>query len=186
MKLFIINSIYIISNYYYFLKFKLYLNFKINNKSRLWILDIDNTLADTWPHLKTKLTLKSLYPHLPVISEVDNYFKKNYNVKSDSFIFLSARSFIFRKVTINWLANHGFLTNPEQLFLVKKASDKIKFIEYASFMFEKIIVLDDLTYNHEHGEIMFHFDVIKFLHSCKKNVTYLDNEFISNLRHPIN
>jgi hypothetical protein len=149
-----------------------------NNYDAFWVVDIDNTIADSWraqtpPYLaqfrsesdrimsvQPFETMQQLFQNIPPRTRV---------------IFLSARYYIRYFVTKKWLKKHGFWQSDSALVLVERMRDKApllaavlsKFEENAPPQYSKyfsdfpITFYDDLSYNHEKGQVLFYEEVIE-------------------------
>jgi hypothetical protein len=149
------------------------------NIKPLLIIDIDNTIADTWPSFKQKwisedFRMINLQPIQPVI----DFLKKNFPEISYQWIFLTSRSYNLRITTIKWLKNQNLPANNSNVVLVQNPNEKLFLInKYAK---KRTIYFDDLTYNHENGEIKYYSNVIK---ECilLNNVQYYGYKQIINI-----
>ncbi len=133
------------------------------------LLDIDNTLADTWPSLlsKNKNNIerhKNLKPLTPVIK----YIQRHYSSNEYTWIYLTSRKYQLINTTKNWLFKFNMQVN-NNVILVQSPKEKIElinqYVKSASFYF------DDLSYNQEHGELKFYS---KEIEAIRKNdlITY--------------
>ena len=150
-----------------------------NNKPLL-ILDIDNTLADTWPSFAQKWNSDrdrhiNLLPLHPVIK----YVKSTYPVENYEWVFLTNRSYYLRKLTIKWLVNQELPAYNANVILVQNPKEKIELIK--KYIKRRAIYFDDLTYNHEKGEVKFYSEVIQ---QCKvlTNIEYFGYDKIIEIR----
>jgi hypothetical protein len=135
----------------------------VSAKSKqILLLDIDNTLADTWPTLNQEWNsesdrLSKLNPFEPVIS----YLLKSYCPNQYQWVFLSSRNYLSHLVTINWLKKNNLPAGWKNVILVQSPMEKIDLInKYAK---NKIVYFDDLSYNHENGKIKFYEEEIELL-----------------------
>ena len=138
-------------------------NIKFTNKTIL-ILDIDNTIADTWPTLNQKYQselerVKSLKPLKGTI----DYLKLNYATDAYKWVYLSRRNYNIQFTTINWLRNIGLSANIFNVIFVQKPSEKIYLIE--KHIRRPFVYFDDMSYNHENDEIKFYLDEISAIKS---------------------
>ncbi len=126
----------------------------------LLIIDLDNTIADTWPSLNQKwisedFRILNLEPIKPVI----DFLKKNFPSISYEWIFLTSRTYNLRISTIKWLKNQNLPANNSNVVLVQNPLEKIVLIK--KYVKKRTIYFDDLTYNHENGEIKYYSTVIE-------------------------
>lgn len=160
------------------LKWFLILNKLRKDSDSLLIVDIDHTLAT--PKKGTSLPINYLlrfgyYNCMCVLSGT-----KEYILKYDNVVFLSARNILYYNCTHKWLSINVLGKRRYNLFLVSSAKAKIQFLKLANKLFSKIIFIDDMSFNHENGNVLFYNDIINEI-SKIKNVTYLDYSFISKL-----
>lgn len=130
---------------------------KREQKKTIVIWDLDNTLAKTWPslvdfkgcHFKR---LRNLEPFSFAVAALDK------SLRSDSLCNLvcSARALKFYRVTDTWLKMH--LKRPVPFVLVPSAAYKASWIKRLkeNLAHKDVILIDDLSFNHEHGEVKFY------------------------------
>lgn len=148
----------------------------LKKKKKVVFFDIDNTVADTWQSLILKFpSEKKRILSLPHFQKVVDLIKK-YEKDKFLIIFLSVRPYSQYISTKKWIQNIGI--NNFNLFLVKKPEDKLKFLEKIPY---NTSFYDDLSYNHENGEIKFYSDVINKL-SALQNITYFDYDYLKTLQ----
>lgn len=154
-----------------FLRFKHY---------EIYIIDIDNTIADTWPTLKiidSYLTEFERYASLRAFNQIKDYMYNTLMIKSKLKLFLSARNILMSKTTENWLINNGYYDKLSNLMLVPNASYKLPFLKILILLKYKIVYIDDLSYNHENLNILFYNKVINFVTNSKQ-IKYIGYEEI--------
>lgn len=160
----------------FFLIFKfLFLRLTFKNK-KIIIFDIDNTIANTWPSLLMSFkTEKDRLISLPRFEKVLN-LAQDHILANEKVIFLTARDYKLYSITLKWLLNIG-ISKPN-LIMVSKPYEKIKLLR--SIPNKRIILYDDLSYNHENGYVKF-YDKEILLISQMKNVEYLDYNYLIKL-----
>jgi hypothetical protein len=160
---------------YFHLKLKSFVN---KNKSNSFlVLDIDNTIADTWKYIENyKKNRYHFFKNIPPLEGTIQYIKKEYS--SIPIIFLSNRNIIDFQVTIDWLISEGFETKESLLILTNNPVDKISYLKYLTDNFD-ITYFDDLSYNHENGEVLFYNVVINELDKMK--IDYFGYEYLNKL-----
>jgi hydroxymethylpyrimidine pyrophosphatase-like HAD family hydrolase len=136
------------------------------------VVDIDNTITVTTK--ESGINHVSPIPRLPMIEYI-NELKK----QKDLIIFLSARDFRIFDETFKFLSSHSLLSKREvhQLILVKSARHKLAFLSYLESTQKNVEYIDDLSYNHENGEIKFYDEVINKIKLMK--ISYRDYNFIN-------
>ncbi len=166
--------IYVLEIYRALLKVKFKLSSLLVFKANYYIIDIDNTIADTWPTLKSIDNEYLRYKNLFGFQKMISYLKTKKLEKNVHFVFLSARNPRHYFVTKKWLKNQGFTS--VNLILVPSPHDKLEIIKLIPKR-KSIFIYDDLSYNHENGEIKFYSEIINELKDMK-NVCYYDYEFL--------
>lgn len=142
----------------------------------LLLLDIDNTLAHTWPSLKRKWDSESIRVlNLPPLQPVIDYINSIYPIAKYEWIFLTSRSYSLRKTTINWLLNQKLPASNKNVILVQSPNEKLVLIK--KYVKKSSIYFDDLSYNHENGEIKFYMDEINQYKNLD-NIQYFGNNQI--------
>lgn len=161
--------------FYFHLKLKSFV--KTKRSITFLVLDIDNTIADTWKNLENfKKDRKQFFKNLSPLEGTIQHIKKNYS--NYPIIFLSNRNIFDYQVTKDWLKEVGFDTKDCLLILTNKPIDKVSYLKYLTDNFE-ITYYDDLSYNHENGEILFYNVVINEVK--KMNIDYFDYEYLVKL-----
>ena len=94
--------------------------------------------------------------------------------------FLSARKFSSKKNTLNWLLSNKIEINVKKVFCLNNPVVKINLISLIvnSFNF-KVILIDDLSYNHENGKIKYYRNHISNLK--KMNVEHINASQINKI-----
>jgi hypothetical protein len=149
---------------------------------KTYIFDIDNTLCDTWPTLnftkKNYFFLRFLQEArrvslIPPFENMMTGVSKRIKRKNTDVYFLSARHRSLWPFTYVYLVRHIGFFNPSKLILVPSANDKIKKINiFLTLLIDKLIVVDDLSYNTENGQTLYYTDVIKYL-TTNNRVKYI-------------
>lgn len=125
------------------------------SKKKIIISDIDNTISNTWPHIKAG---NLDYLKLEFIEKNVDLVKK-LNEDNSILIFLSAREHVYYFKTKKWLKRRfsKFI-----LFTVSNPKKKIKYIKHKNFNRDGNFFIDDLSHNHENGEVKFYDDLIAY------------------------
>lgn len=161
--------------YYFYFKLK---SFVIKKESNFFlVLDIDNTIADSWKDLENyKKNRNQYFKNLKPLKGTIEHLKKEYSTYP--IIFLSNRNIIDLKITKYWLKKTGFEIKKSLLILTNNPSDKLIYLKYLTDNFD-ITYFDDLSYNQENGEILFYNVVINEVNKMKIN--YFDYKYINKL-----
>jgi phosphatidate phosphatase APP1 len=142
----------------------------------LLICDIDNTIADSWPSLVQKTNNETFrLLHLPVLQGTVNWLLQ----QKKPIVYISARNFLTKNVTENWLQKNNLPYKKNHLFLVQKASDKLFFLQMALASQKKLTYIDDLCYEQETGQPKYYTSLISQIRQMP--LTYHDLEFIEAL-----
>ena len=141
------------------------------------VLDIDNTLANTWEYIKTRKNLnkKISYIDIPLLTDTRNHIKANY--PNLPIIFISHRNIFTFHVTNKWIKKNITQEN-NLLILVSKPSDKLSYLNFI-LKNNNIVYYDDLSYNHENGKVLYYKKIIQKVK--KMNLIYYDYSFIKKL-----
>ena len=97
-------------------------------------------------------------------------------------IFFVSKTLFFMDSNLSFFDYRLGFFHPKRLILVKETNLKINILKsiISKNEKEKIRLIDDLSYNHENGEVKFYEKVISF---CKKNkhIIYFDKEIIDSI-----
>ena len=136
------------------------------------IFDLDNTLLDTYPllnNMELSDVFRKVKTHLGMINLFNEYSEK------EVFLFiLSSRKIKFYRITNQYLKQN--ITTKVPFYLVSEPFKKIKFLKYSACYFKKVTLYDDLSYNHENGEVKFYHEIISEVK--KLSISYFDYEEI--------
>lgn len=140
----------------------------------VYLVDIDNTLADTWPSLCGKVygNERDRYRSLSVFLGMRKLIV--HQLTMAKVIFISARGYLNYQVTKQWLESCGL--GGADLILVARAADKMYYLKRLISMGISTVYIDDLSYNHEHGDLKMYHEIIIELKGLP--VTYLGVEEI--------
>ncbi len=153
-------------------KWLMFINTAFTGKRYLYFIDIDNTLADTYPSLlKQHPSERERLLNLPPHNNMIRILKNSFNAKR-KYVFISARSYKQYFTTVEWLKKQGLPANLLNTIIVKTPQLKISLIQNY-YVKGKTIVIDDLTYNHEHGIVKYYQQEIDMLQKLKlKHIGY--------------
>lgn len=129
----------------------------------LVVLDVDNTLADTWPTLvgperSHRRRLRDVAP-LPAIGAVAHDEPR---ARGASIVFVTHRPLWCRRLTRRWLRRHGYAATPWNVVLVARPAAKVAAIRRMS-RGRRVTVWDDLTWGHETGAVRRYDEVVEAL-----------------------
>lgn len=177
-----------IKQYFFLVASKIYIYiilFKLSRRkyTRVFIFDIDNTIADTW--YSYKLTFYRSNQHrllsLPIFIKMRRLISILYKNPNTKVFFLTARSLYDYQTTFQWLKSQGFPLKFSDLFIVNSPKFKIKILSALKNQKLNVYYIDDLSYNHEKGTIKFYNSEIKDitkLVSAEKHIKYFGYDAI--------
>lgn len=130
---------------------------------RIVALDIDNTIADSWPsflvadrgHLERLSSIEPL-PNVKAVAH-DRPLSEGATV-----VFLSHRNLWEWPVTFRWLRRHGFAAHWWNVVLVPSPAAKVPLVRRLA-PGREVTYWDDLSYGHETGTINFYAEVVDAL-----------------------
>ncbi|MCS6818438.1 MAG: hypothetical protein NZ522_00700 [Chitinophagales bacterium] len=143
-----------------------------NRNYSIYIFDLDNTLGHTYPTLINRTAdeikrLRCIVPHTRMCGLAANIASS----KSRKVFVLTARAYNTQQVTAWWIKERALINiPPRHIFLVLSPMQKIWLLKIAALFCKRITYIDDLSYNHEHGEVKFYNDCIAAL---PKKIRYI-------------
>jgi hypothetical protein len=132
------------------------------------VFDLDNTLLDTYPLLNT-LELNDVFRSVKTQTGMMNLFNK-YSEKEVFLFILSSRKIKYYGITKQYIKYN--INSKVPFYLVSEPIKKIKFLKYSVCCFKKVTLYDDLSYNHENGEVKFYNEIISEVK--KLSISYFD------------
>jgi hypothetical protein len=157
------------------------------NINKLYIVDLDNTLYNTWPSLVSSSRrnfLKYFYFSevvrnltLPKFNKLMDKIEKR--CSSNHVLFLTARNKIHYPATlIKLVCDFGW--RGWKLKLVPDAHSKVPVIKKMLNKYKLVVVIDDFSYNHEIGVVSIYWQVIEDL--AKTNAKVITGERLKRLQ----
>ena len=179
MKKLLIKNFKFLINIVFFCKLIICYNLRKANK--IYFVDIDNTLSDTWPTLNNNnyTSEKNRLKSLPIFIGMKRYLSNSIINDKNLLVFISARNYKYYSATSNWLISNGFYNFC--LILVNSPYEKPFFIN--SYFIRNVdkLIIDDLSYNHENDNILFYNDVVNIF----KNYNYIDFDEINKINNNV-
>lgn len=131
----------------------------IDQKDVVYLVDIDNTLADTWPSLKNYVYRNEnhRYGSLSIFIGMRNFILDKMRSEK-KVVFISARWYLDYFSTLKWLSGNGLEAN--NVILVNRAEDKLGYIKELLNRGIAVVYIDDLSYGHEYGEVRLYEKMI--------------------------
>lgn len=157
-----------------------------NRQRTIYLVDIDNTVANTWPTLKdrnNRLSEKERLEGLPIFIGMRYYLKSLEKDEDNLIVFFTARSIFTTAFTRTWLKSNGLIRNTNQLVVTRTAETKWLLLKSIFFTVKKIVYIDDLSHKHESGTPEFFHGVIQKVRAhatSRPFFSYLDYQFIES------
>lgn len=168
MKKFLSTSFIFLTNRYYIFLLNI-----VYAKRNIIIVDIDNTVAHTYPYIKNE-KIESVVSVLPFFPNVVNYILNKQQEMKAKIIFFTVRPVSVFFSTQKWLTKIGIgdigLFN---LFFARVPLQKIQVLQKINTKNRHIVFLDDMSYNTENGTTLYHVNEIATL-------TNIDVDYISH------
>lgn len=144
-----------------------------NRKKSIYVFDLDNTLGNTFPTLINRNPnelerLKNIQP----FERMCRLAHSIANSDSRTVLVLTARQYTAQQVTEKWIENAGIGISPAHVFLVLSPMHKVWLLKVASLFCKRIVFIDDMSYNHENGEVKFYEKAIAALPRKVKYIGY--------------
>jgi hypothetical protein len=130
-----------------------------SNSKKIWIVDLDNTIANTWPLRKKRYSDRRIYKEVIAFKGIVGFLNSKINLR-DLFIILTARPYRHKKITKKWIEKCFSGQIRPSVFLVESPSKKLNYIKLAIRQSFEVTYIDDLSYNHENGDIRFYNEVL--------------------------
>ncbi|WP_316791786.1 hypothetical protein [Pedobacter frigoris] len=131
----------------------------VSKCSRIYLVDIDNTLAHTWPSLKDYVYRgeNHRYRSLSIFLGMRKFIIEKIR-NDEKIIFISARSYFNFRTTRDWLKSNGL--PGDQVILVANPDDKLEYISELLYRGINVVYIDDLSHSHEYGSVKLYGELI--------------------------
>lgn len=151
-------------------------------QKRIFLFDIDNTIADTIPSFENYKNVSEAAR----VSTLAFYIKMHKLIcilkksPNNKIIFFTARGFKSKKATQDWLNSFGFLPKKNELFIVRNAKEKINILQKTQTQ-NTIYYIDDLAYLEKNGTVVVYKALINCIHKLteQKKITYFGLDAIN-------
>ena len=160
----------ILFRYYFIIILK-----KSNNQ--IFICDIDNTIFNTWIEWKKSKDYSFVFSNTKPLTNSINFVKKNIKDNNKNLIFLTVRPLNQYLKTLTSIKK--IFGNNNKVIILKNVDEKLWYYNYLLKNEKSFLVFDDLSYNHENGEVKYYDKLINFLKN--NNVKHYDYSFILKL-----
>ena len=145
-------------------------------------VDIDNTIANTWPLFQqTKCINRNLVDRVEIFRGMQQYLLQEYISKNITVVFISARPLRLFAPTKKWLHQNQLWNDRTRLILVANPKQKLQYLQATIKLNLIVTFIDDLSYNQENGSIRYYDEIIHLVKQM--DVTYLDNHWIQSINH---
>ncbi len=162
-----------IIQFYFHFKFSLLV--RKSNKP-IVIIDIDNTIADTWPSINAHW--KSIFERhiaLKPFKKVIEFINTEYSPKNYTWVYLTSRKYQLRGVTKKWLIENNMQVS-NNIIIVQSPKEKVEL--YKKYLNKSFVLFDDLSYNHENGIVKFYENEIDYIRTSKHIIYFGYNQLI--------
>ncbi|MFZ6013520.1 MAG: hypothetical protein ACOYXT_24475 [Bacteroidota bacterium] len=136
--------------------------------------DIDNTLADSWPSFLVPGWKSSNHrlSTLAIFTRMRRLILCLFRSPFNQIYFLSTRSYTSFFVTLHWLQANKIPITWNRLIITNTPEEKLIFIKSAlkSHKHSEVYLIDDLSHNHERGQVIFYEDLIRKIETA--NIRY--------------
>lgn len=158
---------------------------QIDRKKKIYLFDIDNTLADTWPSLRDYVYRNEnhRYESLSIFRGMRNFII-NKIADNEKVIFISARSYLNYLSTLKWLRSNGLPA--DSVILVERPIDKLDYIRELLSRNIEVVYVDDLSHSHEFGEMKLYDNLIMSLRDLPIAYIGIDEIELINSTYEIN
>jgi len=159
-------------------RFMIRIFLRTNSKAQhVFFVDIDNTIADTWPSFLQKWPSEAnRLASIPAFEGMKNYLRQIETEKGNLIIYLTARNIRYKGLTQQWLQSRGFPVHNTRLVLVATPGEKLPYIKMPGKGFT-VTYIDDLAFGHETGQVKKYETVINAVK--KLPLTYVGSEEIN-------
>ena len=147
----------------------------------LLILDLDNTIVLTaeWLCENSSKNLELAYERASLNESLIRHLETEYPKDKFYYFIVSARPYRNYKSTKKWILENLGKILPVEFILVRTAKTKLFF--YNFFHSKKIVLFDDLTFNHENRSVK-KYRIIEELIRKKENIMLYDDQFLKGLK----
>lgn len=159
-----------------------YLKFKYDKNKKIVIYDIDNTLANTFPTITKNGQIP--FSHLSVFPKVLKMLMNDCQESNTIVLFFTVRPLKYWCTTYFWLNRQGINISLYQLFMCQFPMQKVIMIKKLNKKWSKVTLVDDMSYNHENGEIKFYTNVIDSIQAI--GIDYIGYPELRNFQQEVN
>jgi FMN phosphatase YigB (HAD superfamily) len=129
----------------------------ISRVDNLVIFDIDNTLTITKLNVSQQRPVVEIVLNHKLIEELKKYMLK----PNTRVLLLTARNYKCYINTYKWASGLSLIRSYKDLYMVEKPIEKLDFLRRSLRKHNHVIYYDDLSYNHEKGNVKLYDHVIE-------------------------
>jgi len=135
---------------------------KRSNTVRYFFFDIDNTLADAWPSFLVPWPSQNQrVASLAVFINMRKWVLLLQQFPNNQIFFITARSYATWRTTRNWLVENQLSASWSNTIITNTPDEKLKIIRQIAAHSSRVYWIDDLSYNHERGTVLYYDQVIE-------------------------
>lgn len=147
-------------------------------QKEIYVFDLDNTLANTWPSLCVSFFPSESYRYKS-LSVFINMRKLILKLSKDkTILFLSSRSILVYPETLHWLKGMELNVGFSNLILVHHPQGKVSILKHLAMKY-RVKYIDDLSYGQENGVVKYYSDIISDVKKMK--VIYFGYDVINRI-----
>lgn len=162
----IVSKRFLFYVYFKYFEYKFIVTIKRIKNKKLYIFDLDNTIANTWISYNQKYSNhKSRLENLSIFIGMKTLISKIDRCNS-IIIILTAREYWYYKLTKEWIESNNM--DIDELVVVSKPSEKLLLLKQINIDCE---YYDDMSYNHENNKVKFYNNEINDIKKLS-NISY--------------
>lgn len=156
---------------------------KNTNFVRYIFFDIDNTIADSWPSLQLThwVSYSQRISSLAVFLNMRRVLMTLYSNPNNRIFFITARSYNSWFATVNWLRANGIPADLSRTIITNTAPEKLQLLTSLTGKTKFIYWIDDLSYNHEFGDVKYYEDLLTKVQST--SIRFFGPNIINQINH---
>jgi hypothetical protein len=129
----------------------------LNRGKSLYIMDIDNTLANTFPTLNQHYSSESeRLSQIKTFKRMEALVKDLEKSRTRKLIFVTARSYKTWLITYKWLRNNNIYVHLTDVIMVSSPAQKVELLKKITPAAKPVFFVDDMSFNHEYGPVRFY------------------------------
>ena len=134
----------------------------------LYIFDIDNTVGNTFPTLQRESnTERERLVSIEMFPRMKYLIKDLQKSPSRKVIFVTARSYKAWGITQKWFLKNEVPVSLLDIIIVSTLAEKVKLLTKILPAHKPVTFVDDMSWNHEKGEVKFYENEIQLISKLK-------------------